>query len=246
MSYYLSMAELTIHAPPFPNRKEHPFVGTTRYRKMTIDLENLDGSVRAGTDSNGKSWKTPFEGCHYGEIRHSKGTDGDPVDVYIKNPPDDGANLAYIVHQNHPRNHPAKPGEFDEDKVILGVSSPEEAKELYLKHYNRKDFFRSLTMMGIEKFKKTIYEKDAEEKIAMVKTSSDAFILGFELGAENAFRKLGLATAGLRDNSQDAPREGVAKLDVGQATPQAPRGMPTQPAVSQLVGTAAPRPAPAI
>lgn len=160
------MAELKISPPPFPNREEHPFVATVRFRKLVIDIENLDGSTREGTDSNGKPWKTEFRGAHYGEIRDSRGTDGDALDVYIKNPPDDGANMAYIIHQNHPRTHPKKPGEYDEDKVVLGVSSAEEAKELYLRHYNRKDFLRSVTEMAIEPFKRYIFGENKAEKVA--------------------------------------------------------------------------------
>ena len=160
------MAELKISPPPFPNRDEYPFVATVRFRKMVIDIENLDGSTREGKDPNGKTWKTEFRGSHYGEIRGSKGTDGDPLDVYIKNPPDDNSNTAYIVHQNHPRTHPKKAGQYDEDKVILGVSSAKEAKELYLKHYNRKDFFRSITEMPLEAFKRYISGENKAEKVA--------------------------------------------------------------------------------
>lgn len=165
------MAELKISPPPFPNREEHPFVATVRFRKMVIDVENLDGSVREGTDPNGKPWKTEFRGAHYGEIRGSKGTDGDALDVYIKNPPDDGANTAYIIHQNHPRTHPTKGGQYDEDKVVLGVSSAEEAKELYLRHYNRKDFLRSVTEMAIEPFKRYIFGENKAEKVADAATA---------------------------------------------------------------------------
>ena len=165
------MAELKINPPPFPNREEHPFVATVRFRKMVIDIENLDGSTRERTDPNGKPWKTEFRGAHYGEIRDSKGTDGDALDVYIKNPPDDGANMAYIIHQNHPRTHPKKPGEYDEDKVVLGVSSAEEAKELYLRHYNRKDFLRSVTEMAIEPFKRYIFGENKAEKVADAATA---------------------------------------------------------------------------
>jgi hypothetical protein len=167
------MAELKISPPPFPNREKYPFVATVRYRKMVIDIENLDGSTREGKDPNGKPWKTEFRGAHYGEIRDSKGTDGDPLDVYIKNPPDDGANKAYIVHQNHPRTHPTKAGQYDEDKVVLGVSSAEEAKALYLKHYNRKDFLRSITEMTIEPFKRYIFGENKAEKVARFITKSE-------------------------------------------------------------------------
>ena len=167
------MADLKISPPPFPNREEYPFVATVRFRKMVIDIENLDGSTREGKDPNGKPWKTEFRGVHYGEIRDSRGTDGDPLDVYIKNPPDDNANKAYIVHQNHPRTHPSKGGQYDEDKVVLGVSSAEEAKELYLRHYNRKDFFRSITEMAIEPFKRYIFGENKAEKVARYITESE-------------------------------------------------------------------------
>ena len=165
------MTELKISPPPFPNREEPPFVATVRFRKLVIDIKNLDGSTREGTDPNGKPWKTEFRGAHYGEIRDSKGTDGDALDVYIKNPPDDGASMAYIIHQNHPRTHPKKPGEYDEDKVVLGVSSAEEAKELYLRHYNRKDFLRSITEMAIEPFKRYIFGENKAEKVADAATA---------------------------------------------------------------------------
>jgi len=175
------MTELKISPPPFPNREEYPFVASVRYRGMVIDIENLDGSVREGTDPNGRTWRTPFKGCHYGELRNSLGSDGDPLDVYIKSNPNDGANKAYIVHQNHPRTHPTKGGQYDEDKVVLGVSSADEAKELYLQHYNRKDFFRSITEMGIEPFKRYALGENKGEKVAakakkLCKRPASAFI----------------------------------------------------------------------
>ncbi len=165
------METLKVSPPPFPNRAKYPFAATVRYRKLVIDIENLDGSIREGKDPNGKTWKTEFRGAHYGEIRGSKGTDGDALDVYIKNPPDKNANMVYIVHQNHPRTHPSKAGQFDEDKVILGVSSDKKAKALYLQHYNRKDFFRSITEMQIEPFKRYIFGENKADKVANAATA---------------------------------------------------------------------------
>lgn len=133
---------------------------------MVIDIENLDGSIREGKDANGKSWRTKFNGAHYGELRGSLGTDGDLLDIYIKSRPDNNANKAYIVHQNHPRTHPTKGGQYDEDKVILGVSSVKAAKELYLRHYQRKDFLRSVTEMPIEAFKRAALGENKGEKVA--------------------------------------------------------------------------------
>ena len=167
------MAKLKIGPPPFPNRKEYPFTASVRYRGMIIDIENLSGSVRKGKDANGKSWQTKFNEAHYGELRGSLGNDGDRLDIYIAARPADGANKAYIIHQNHPRTHPTKAGQYDEDKVVLGVSSIEAAKKLYLQHYQRKDFLRSVTEMPIEKFKRYAFGENKGEKVARYITKSE-------------------------------------------------------------------------
>lgn len=159
---------LPISPPPFPNREEYPFTATVRYKGLIIDIENLEGSVREGVGPKGKKWKTEFNhGAHYGEIRGSKGSDGDKLDVYIKADPVD-TNKAYIIHQNFPGDHPTKAGSWDEDKVVLGVGSTKEAIDLYLAHYNRKDFFRSITVMPLSTFKKVIFDEVKGEKVAQV------------------------------------------------------------------------------
>jgi len=162
--YYSSM-KLVIGPPPSPNRKKYPFVASIRYKGLIIDIENLAGSTRSGVGPNGKPWKTLFKGAHYGEIRGSKGTDGDPLDVYLKAEPAD-TDKVYIVHQNFPGNHPTKAGQHDEDKCAIGASSLEEAKNLYLRHYDRKDYLRSITEMSFGKFKKYIFGEDKGEKVA--------------------------------------------------------------------------------
>ena len=180
--------KLTIQPPPSPNRDKYPFVGTVTYKGLTIDLENLAGSVREGTGPTGQKWKTAFSGAHYGEIRGSNGVDGDPLDVYLKEDPED-TDLVYVVHQNHPGNHPSKPGKWDEDKVVLGARSIEEAEDLYLRHYTRKDFLRSITVMDFGKFKKYIFGENKKEKVAMV-TRERAYTLGVQLALNKAgFKK---------------------------------------------------------
>jgi len=161
----MAKTKLTEGAPPFPNREDYPFVCTVRWKGLVIDVENKPGSVRTGTDANDNPWKTAFEDCYYGEIRGSLGVDGDPVDVYIPAEPDDNT-LVYVVHQNHPRTHPSKAGQYDEDKVVLGAVDLDDAKQIYLKHYSRKDFFRSLTVLQLERFKRMIFSGNGGEKIA--------------------------------------------------------------------------------
>jgi len=156
---------------------------------MVIDIENLSGSVREGTDPNGKHWRIKFDGVHYGELRDSLGADGDKLDIYIRAIPRKAANRAYIVHQNFPRTHPTKGGQYDEDKVILGVNSADEAKALYLKHYNRKDFFRSITEMPVEAFKRYAMGENKGEKVAAGTTPQGAEEIGRQIGVNWAQAK---------------------------------------------------------
>lgn len=153
---------LKIGPPPSPNRDVFPFVGTADVQGLKIDIENLAGSIREGTEPNGKKWRTKMR-YHYGEIRKTKGTDRDKLDVYIG--PNPQSKKVFIVHQNHPGGRP-KAGQYDEDKVMLGFNSAEEAKRGYLKQYDRKDFFRSMTEMNMSQFKKSIFGENKGEKIA--------------------------------------------------------------------------------
>lgn len=158
------MTEIKIGPPPVPNRDKYPFVGTANIQGLKINIENLKGSVREGANASGKKWKTKMH-FHYGEIEKTKGTDRDKLDVYIG--PSPNSKRVFIVHQNHPGNHATKAGKYDEDKVMLGFASPEEAKRAYLKQYNRKDFFRSMTEMDINQFKNSIFKENKGEKVAM-------------------------------------------------------------------------------
>ena len=77
----------------------------------------------------------------------------------------------YIINQNHPNDHPSKPGEYDEQKVMLGFDSADAAKRAYLKQYNRPDFFRSITAMHIDKFKKAMYQDKGEKKYPAINST---------------------------------------------------------------------------
>lgn len=201
------MAEIKIGPPPSPNRDKHPFVGTTTIQGISINIENLAGSIREGVDANGKPWATRMR-YHYGEIVGTKGADGNNLDVYIG--PNPAAKTVYIVHQNHPGNHPTRSGDYNEDKVMIGFDSPEAAKRAYLKQYNRPDFFRSMTAMHIDKFKKAMIQ-DEGEKIAVETKKKypsafirmklregsikEAYILGVKMAVKEAAAQLKLDAA---------------------------------------------------
>ena len=133
-----------IQAPPVPNRREYPFVGTVKAHGLTIHLENLKGSVRKG-----KGWETKMK-YHYGEILGTRGVDRDKLDVYLG--PNPKSKKVFVVHQNNPKTE-----KYDEDKVMLGFDSAEAAKKAYLSQYDSPTFFRSMTECKLDDFNKNIF-----------------------------------------------------------------------------------------
>lgn len=180
-------ASVEIGPPPIPNRKEYPFVGTIDFKGLRIHVENKAGDVRSGTGPEGKKWSTKML-YPYGEIVGTRGVDKDKLDVYVG--PDSDSDTVFIVHQNFPGNHPTKAGKYDEDKVMLGFNTPEEAEKAYRAHYNRRDFFRSMTIMPLESFKKSIMGELKGEKVAgLNKVAEDLKLEDLFNCHENAVRR---------------------------------------------------------
>lgn len=127
-----------------------------KFQGLEIFIENPAGSTRTGVSNSGKKWETHMKN-DYGFLKKVDGADGEGVDVYLG--ADDGVEFAYVVHQNNP-----KTGEFDEDKVMLGFSSAEEARKAYLDHYDDEKFFGSMTTIPMETFKKAVNSKGDEFK----------------------------------------------------------------------------------
>ena len=119
---------------------------------MKISIENKKGTTRSGKDEDGHEWHT-FMHYDYGYIRGTEGVDGDHVDCYIGDNED--ASNVYIIHQNNPVTH-----EYDEDKCMLGFNTLEEAKEAYIKQYDRSGFLGSITTMDIDEFKDYVLAKE--------------------------------------------------------------------------------------
>ena len=129
---------------PGRRRKRFPFTGFVDFQGLRIDIENKKGSTRKGTSPDGEEWATKMH-AHYGEIRGTKGVDKDALDVYVG--PNHDSSTVVVVHQNDPAT-----GKYDEDKVMLGYDSPEEALGCYLKQYDRPGFLGEHTVMPIGAF----------------------------------------------------------------------------------------------
>lgn len=127
----------------------------TTFQGLPITIENRKGALRHwGNPDDGTAGTTKME-YPYGYIRLTEGVDGDHVDCFLG--PNPKATHAYIVHQ-------AKAPDFvqhDEDKVMLGWDSPEDAAAAYLRHYTNPRFFGSMTGMPMDEFKmKVAWTKD--------------------------------------------------------------------------------------
>lgn len=107
-------------------KKGHVQVGT-----FDITIEQPQGSVRKGTDADGKQWESKMNNT-YGYIRGAVGVDGDHIDVFLSNDIDGwNGRKVFVVDQYN------TDGSFDEHKVMLGFNDADEAKGDYLANYEQ-------------------------------------------------------------------------------------------------------------
>lgn len=137
-------------------KKGHVQVGT-----FDITIEQPQGSVRKGTDANGKQWESKMNNT-YGYIRGAVGVDGDHIDVFLSNDIDGwNGRKVFVVDQYNPD------GSFDEHKVMLGFNDVDEAKSDYLANYKKgwEDERRiDVTAVNLEDFEKWIASSKRKTK----------------------------------------------------------------------------------
>lgn len=104
--------------------------GHVKVAGFNISIEQPRGSVRSGTDANGKKWSVTMNNT-YGYITDNVGADGDHLDVFLSNDIDswDQQNV-YVVDQYN------LDGTFDEHKVMLGFNDKDEATDAYFSNYD--------------------------------------------------------------------------------------------------------------
>ena len=93
---------------------------------LNITIEQPKGSIRRGTDANGKQWESEMHNT-YGYIRGTESVDGDHIDIFLSDNPTEGN--VFVVDQVN------KDGSFDEHKVMYGFSDMESARQAYLSNY---------------------------------------------------------------------------------------------------------------
>ena len=102
--------------------------GHVRINGLDVAIENPAYTYRKSTDKTGQQWSCLMQ-AHYGYINGYKGNDGDNVDVFVGNVPEN--DTAYIINQK------TQGGFFDEHKVMLGFLSQQQAVDTYQHCFER-------------------------------------------------------------------------------------------------------------
>nr|DAM61229.1 MAG TPA: Type I restriction enzyme [Caudoviricetes sp.] len=147
-----------------------------------ISIENAKGSVRRGTGADGKPWETVMQN-DYGYIRGTEGVDGDHIDVFLSDTPEEGD--VFVVDQVN------EDGSFDEHKVMYGFPSEEAAREAYLSNYEQGwTGLGAITHVSKEEFKKWIGSSKRKTKpfaeYKSVKPIEDNSMVGRSLSEQEA------------------------------------------------------------
>ena len=147
----IEQARAEVNTDPTEAQKEagNYKMGHLKLDGYDITIENPKGSVRSGKDANGKEWRTTMNN-DYGYIRGTKAVDGDHIDVFLSDKPEEGR--VFVVDQTN------QDGSFDESKVMYGFNSLEDAREAYLSNYDAgwESRIMAITEVSKEEFKKWI------------------------------------------------------------------------------------------
>lgn len=195
---------------PTPAQKEagNYKVGRVRIAGMDLSIENPQGSVRRGTDADGKAWETPMR-HHYGYIRGTDAADGDKLDVFlVPGTPSDYRGPVFVVDQIDP-----KTGKLDEHKVILGARDEADAEAIYRSNYTADwQGLGAITRLPMPAFKAWAANGNKKEALGDIQTPRQA-------------TQGGQAATALPSNPAPAAGDGPAGLQPGAVQPAgAPAG----------------------
>ena len=162
-------------------KKGHVQVGA-----FDITIEQPEGSIRRGTDADGKQWEIKMHNT-YGYFRGTEGVDGDHIDVFLSNDIDGwNGRKVFVVDQYNPD------GTFDEHKVMLGFNDMDEAKSDYLANYKKGwENGRRITVSttDLEDFEKWIDSSHRKTKPFSEYSSVNKETVATDKGGEKAEKK---------------------------------------------------------
>lgn len=192
---------------------------------MDISIENPQGSLRAGTNRDGKPWSITMP-SHYGYIKGTIGKDKDHVDVFVKpGTPENWSGPVYVVNQKDPGT-----GKFDEHKAVIGAQNIDDARQMY--HAAHEPGWKgehSIVELSTPQFKEWAYKANKSQPLTQPEQASPP-----TKSERSKVEKLVLgAMAKHRDTLSNVghgsvPKVGATLNDSGiQATPDAEGGTVT-------------------
>lgn len=109
-----------------------------------IVIENPKDSTRSGKDADGKEWSNTM-GAHYGDIKGTLGADGDALDVFVGENPEN--TTVWIIDQVTGSDRL-----FDEHKIMMGFADKASAEKAYRDSYDSGwDGIGAMTEMSVDK-----------------------------------------------------------------------------------------------
>lgn len=169
--------KIKIKEPKFKLQDSYTFQG------LPISIENKAGSMRRSLPGEKPKWETKM-GYDYGYIRNTEAKDKEAVDVYVnrkskgkKAPYHDIAGgelvdtLVIVIHQKQiwktgkwhngicpdcKKHHTECKHAYDEDKIMLGFNSKEDAIKAYLGQYDSPRFLGPVSTYTLPEFKATL------------------------------------------------------------------------------------------
>jgi len=125
--------------------------GEIDFQGLKIKVENRKGSVRSGVDEDGHEWEIEMK-SPYGYISGVNGTDGEGLDCFIGDNKE--SQKVFVIHIQNPET-----GEYEEDKVMLGFDSEQQARDMFLSHYDNYAFLQDITTMSMDEFKEKLKKR---------------------------------------------------------------------------------------
>ena len=133
------------------------------WRGLRLAIENEAGSVRTFRNPDGSIGEKRII-YPYGYVCGSTGADGDEVDCFV-GPDLDVAPLVYIVRAQAKGDW----DRYDEDKVMLGFASLEDAERAFLLCYDDDRFLGEIVPMPVGEFAAKV-RATAKARPAMLKS----------------------------------------------------------------------------
>ena len=154
------------------------------FQGLPISVENKAGSIRRSEPGQTPKWQTKM-GYDYGYIRNTEAKDGEALDVYVNrkgerknyhivtNKIGDQVFIpkVFVIHQKQiqktskwyngicpdcKKHHTECKHAYDEDKVMLGFNTKDEAIKAYLEQYDSSRFLGPVSTFSLPQFKRVL------------------------------------------------------------------------------------------